>query len=120
MQCECCHWDRKKTPAIKDATPADGTFSLPWRRTEIPAHPVLTAALCRLFDIILYQERGASESSSWLMGIPVLVRVAATGHRIELGGLHIRDFYYPGALCLRSVARHFAAPRQSAAAIDQT
>jgi hypothetical protein len=24
MQCECCHWDRKKTPAIKDATPADG------------------------------------------------------------------------------------------------
>src|SRR5262245_62626953 len=24
MQWECCHWDRKKTPAIKDATPADG------------------------------------------------------------------------------------------------
>jgi hypothetical protein len=39
---------------------------------------------------------------------------------MEVGGLRIRDFYYPGPLCLRSVARHFAAPRQSAAAIDQT
>src|SRR5262249_37566611 len=95
-------------------------FSLPWRRTEIPAHPVLTAALCRSSDIILYQERSASESSSWLMGVPALVRVTATGHLIELGSLHIRDFYYPGPLCLRNVARHFAAPRQSAAAIHQT
>src|SRR5262249_26125023 len=84
------------------------------------AHPVLTAALCRWSDIILYQERGASESSSWLMGVPVLVRVTATGHLIEPGGLHIRDFYYPRALCLRSVAHHFAAPRQSAEAIDRT
>src|SRR5262245_8867545 len=53
-------------------------------------------------------------------GRPRMVRVTATGHLIELGSLHIRDFYYPGPLCLRSVARHFAAPRQSAAAIDQT
>jgi hypothetical protein len=74
-------------------------------------------------DIILYQERGASERSSRLVGVPILVRVTATGHLIEVGGLHIRDFYYPGALCLRSVARHFAAPRPSTAAtaaIDQT
>src|SRR5215472_14307637 len=109
---------RKPRPSRMRRLPM--AFSLPWRRTEIPAHPVLTAALCRSSDIILYQERSASESSSWLMGVPVLVRVTATGHLIELGSLHIRDFYYPGPLCLRSVARHFAAPRQSAAAIDQT
>src|SRR5215470_3499428 len=55
-------------------------------------------------DIILYQERGASESSSWSMGVPILVRVTATGHLMGVGGLHIRDFYYPGTLCLRSIS----------------
>src|SRR5262249_31501171 len=84
------------------------------------AHPVLMAALCRSSDIILYQERGASESSSWLMGVPVLVRVTATGHLIEVGDLHIRDFYYPGPLCLGSGAPHLAALRESAGDIDQT
>ena len=43
-------------------------------------------------DIILYQERGASERSSWLVGVPILVRVTATGHLMGVGGLHIRDF----------------------------
>src|SRR5215472_657456 len=122
MQCECCHGDRKKTPAIKDATPADGTFlaALATNGDTGTSRSHGSSWSVEPSDIILYQERGASERSSWLMGITVLVRVAATGHRIELGGLHIRDFYYPGALCPRSVAHHFAAPRQSAAAIDQT
>src|SRR5260370_40294437 len=70
--------------------------------------------------LFLYEGRGASERSSWLVGVPILARITATGHLIEVGGSHIRDFYYPGALCLRSVTRHFAALRQSAAAIDQT
>src|SRR5262245_33063722 len=120
MQCECCHWDRKKTPAIKDATPADGLSRCLGDERRYRHIPFSRQALCRSSDIILYQERGASESSSWSMGVPVLVRLTATGHLIEPGGLHIRDFYYPGALCLRSVARHFAAPRQSAEAIDRT
>jgi len=30
--------------------------------------------------IILYQERGASERSSRLVGVPILVRLTATGH----------------------------------------
>jgi hypothetical protein len=122
MQCECRHWSRKKAPAIKDAMPADGTFlaalatngdtgTSPFHGSSWSVEPS---------DIILYQERGASERSSWLVGVPILVRVTATGHLMGVGGLHIRDFYYPGPLCLRSIARHFAAPRQSAATIDQT
>ena len=100
--------------------PADGTFLAALATNGDTGNPVFTAALGRSSDIILYQERGASESSSWLMGVPVLVRVTATGHLMGVGGLHIRDFYYPGTLCLRGIARHFAAPRQSAATIDQT
>jgi hypothetical protein len=121
MQCECCHWDRKKTPAIKDATPADGLsrcLSDERRYRHIPFSRQLSVG--RAVRRYLYQERGVSERSSWLVDVPIFVHAAATGHLIEVGGLHIRDFYYPGALCLRSVARHFAAPRQSAAAIDQT
>src|SRR5258708_1591107 len=103
--CDACRWP----------------FSLPWRRTEIPAHPVFTAALGRSSRPTL------SISGAWRVrkielvgGRSILVHVTATGHLIEVGGLHIRDFYYPGPLCLRSVTRHFAALRQSAAAIDQT
>src|SRR5262249_12063791 len=71
-------------------------------------------------DIILYQHRGASERSSWLAGVPHIGPGTATGHLMGVGGLHIRDFYYPGPLCLRSAARHLAAPHPSTAAIDQT
>src|SRR5260370_15576648 len=121
MKCECCHWGRKKTPAIKDATPADGLSRClgdERRYRHIPfSRQLLVGRAVRRY---LYQGRGASERSSWLVGVPILVRVTATGHLIEVGGSHIRDFYYPGPLCLRSVARHFAATRQSASAIDQT
>jgi hypothetical protein len=112
----------EESPGHKDAMPADGTFlaalatngdtgTSPFHGSSWSVEPS---------DIILYQERGASERSSWLVGVPILVRVTATGHLMGVGGLHIRDFYYPGPLCLRSIARHFAAPRQSAATIDQT
>src|SRR5262249_13962540 len=112
----------EESPGHKDAMPADGTFlaalatngdtgTSPFHGSSWSVEPS---------DIILYQERGASERSSWLVGVPILVRVTATGHLMGVGGSHIRDFYYPGPLCLRSIARHFAAPRQSAATIDQT
>ena len=93
MQCECCHWDRKKTPAIKDATPADGLSRClgdERRYRHIPfSRQLLVGRAVRRY---LYQERGASERSSWLVGVPILVRVTATGHLMGVGGLHIRDF----------------------------
>src|SRR5262249_19894643 len=88
--CDACRWP----------------FSLPWRRTEIPAHPVFTAALCRASRPTLSYIRSAAcpkDRAGW-WACPILVRATATDHLIEVGGLHIRDFYYPGALCLRSRA----------------
>src|SRR5258708_15263257 len=112
---------REKTPGHQGCDACRWPFSLPWRRTEIPAHPVFTAALGRSSRPTL------SISGAWRVrkielvgGRSILVHVTATSHLIEFGGLHIRDFYYPGPLCLRSATRHFAALRQSAAAIDQT
>src|SRR3984893_9120618 len=94
---------RKPRPSRMRRLPM--AFSLPWRRTEIPAHTVFTAALDRASRPKL------SISGAWRVrkielvgGRPIVVRVTATGHLMEVGG---RDFYYPGPLCLRSVARHF-------------
>src|SRR5215471_4559578 len=106
MQCECCHWSRKRAPAIRMRCLPMAPFSLPWATNgdtgTSPFHG--SSWSVEPSDIILYQERGASERSSWLVGVPILVRVTATGHLMGVGGLHIRDFYYPGPLCLRSIS----------------
>src|SRR5262249_57561200 len=112
----------EETPGHQGYDACRWPFSRPWRRTEIPAHPVFTAALGRSSRPTSSYIRSAArpkDRAGW-RACPILVRVSATGHLIGVGGLHIRDFYYPRPLCLRSVARHFAAPRPSTAAIDQT
>lgn len=111
-----------KNTGHEDAMPADGTFLAALPTNEMPAHPVLTAALGRSSRPTSSYIRSAArpkDRAGW-RACPILVRVIATGHLIGVGGLHIRDFYHPARLCLRSVARHFAAPRPSTAAIDQT
>src|SRR5215831_11177944 len=112
----------EESPGHKDAMPADGTFlaALATNGDTGTSRFHGSSWSVEPSDIILYQERGASERSSWLVGVPILVRGTAAGHLMGVDGLHIRDFYYPGSLCLRSVAHHFAAPRPSTAAIDQT
>src|SRR5262249_21324385 len=96
---------REETPGHKGYDACRWLFSLPWRRTEIPAHPVFTAALGRssrpTSSYIRSPARLKDRGGWW--ACPILVRVTATGH-LGVGGLHIRDFYYPGPLCLRSVA----------------
>jgi hypothetical protein len=72
MQCGCRHWSRKKAPAIKDAMPADGTFlaALATNRDTGTSRFHSSSWSVEPSDIILYQERGASERSSWLAGVP--------------------------------------------------
>jgi len=73
MQCECCHWDRKKTPAIKDAMPADGTLlaALATNGDNGTSGFHGSSWSVEPSDIILYQERGASKRSSRSAGVPL-------------------------------------------------
>ena len=62
---------RKPRPSRMRCLPM-APFSLPWRRTEIPAHPVFTAALGRSSRPTSSYIRSAArlKRSSWLVGMP--------------------------------------------------
>src|SRR5262249_50238886 len=104
MQCECRHWSRKKAPALKDATPADSTFlaALATNGDTGTSRFHGSSWSVEPSHIILYHVRGASKRSSRSAGVPHIGPVTATGHLMGVGGLHIRDFYYPGPLCRTS------------------
>src|SRR5258707_15571580 len=112
MQCECCHWGRKKTPAIKDATPADGLSRClgdERRYRHIPfSRQLLVGRACRRY---LLQGPGATQRSSFLVGAPILVPVTLTGSPIKGGGAHIRRFSYPGPSCFISLSGHLPPTR---------
>jgi hypothetical protein len=66
VECECCRCRRQKAPAIKAATPADGTLPLPVARNGDPGTSRFHGSLRtkRTVRTTLYQERGVAES--WL------------------------------------------------------
>src|SRR5215471_17556673 len=91
---------RKPRPS-KDAMPADGTFlaALATNGDTGTSRFHGSSLSVEPSDVILYQERGVSERSSWLAGVPHIRPRSRYG---SSGGLHIRDFYYSGPLYLRS------------------
>src|SRR5215475_193702 len=62
----------EESPGIKDAMPADGTFlaALATNRDTGTSRFHGSSWSVEPSDIILYQERGAPERSSWLAGVP--------------------------------------------------
>src|SRR5262245_58056116 len=72
----------EETPGHQGCDACRWPFSLPWRRTEIPAHPVFTAALCRSNRPTSSYIRSTAcpkDRAGW-RACPILVRAAATGY----------------------------------------
>src|SRR5258708_12408240 len=93
---------REENPGTQGCDACRWPFSLPWRRTEIPAHPVFTAALGRSSRPTL------SISGAWRVrkielvgGGSILVHRTPTDHLLPLRALHILAFSYHGPLFIR-------------------